>query len=422
MTALTTWEGMPVPFPQSINQQLVAERLMRHTEGGPAPAFRWKRGRLYAGEMAGCIQVGSIRINVLPKTDTTESERDREFLLNLLHHAGYLNHPHTSGLADVRASPRDPLEVVIAEVASEMTSALREGIPRRYEERHEDSPTLRGRIDFSRLTRQLPGNACLPIRYSPLALDNPLAQCIKALAVILNRITSSSTSRQAFIAVLNQMTHVRTVTPTAALMHSLSLSRYESHWTRSIAICMLLLRGQSPDPSFSGDTAAFSMLFPLQHLFERSLRRILTTALAGSGIAADHRNTPLYLLEDPESLDGILRLKPDYVITKGTKYVAVADAKWKRLTESERAYGIDRQDFYQISAYLSRYAVKRSVLLLPQAPWMSAGWTKTYRIPDTDTLVTLLGVDIESLVSNVGAVREAATVGFKEILLGALQG
>ncbi len=399
MPALTTWEGMAIPFAEGMDHRTLGHRLMRATEGTSSPAFRWKQGRLHAAEMVGCIQIGNLRINVLPKLDTGEDERDRDFLLNMLWGAGYLSRPHT-GTAEVRSSSIDPLEALIAEVASEMSVALNEGAPRRYEEKQEELSTVRGRIDFSKLSSRLPcDRVLLPVRYSPLHRDNQLARCIKGIAILLHRLTRSSANRQTFAAVLAQLAGVANETLTLAHVEALTLARHESHWARTIAVARLLLTGQSPDPTFSGDNQAFSMLFPLQHLFERVMRRMLGASLKDLGITMPHRGEARFLLRDPSDGGGVIRLRPDYILGQPDAPLAVADAKWKRARELGRAHGINREDFYQVSAYLARFKVRDAIILVPQAKWMQARWTKSYDVPEGDGHIHLIGVDIENLVT-----------------------
>ncbi|MDH5835321.1 McrC family protein [Luteimonas kalidii] len=421
MPVLTTWEGMEIPIPQGMDRHAAGHRLIRATEEAPFPAFRWKKGRLHAAEVVGCVQVGRLRVNVLPKLDTAEPDRDKEFLLNMLHAAGYLSRPHT-GSAEVRPSFSDPLEAMISEVALEMLSALREGVPRRYERRQEDLSTIRGRIDFSSLSIRLPSErARLPMRHSPLITDNELAQCIKAIAQILYRLTRSSSNRQSLATVLGQFSGIGDRMPSYEQLDSVMLARRESHWEKSISVGRLLLAGQSPDPTFSGGSDAFSMLFPLQHLFERMMRKILGGAFQHSGIRASHRSAPLFLLEDPRDKSGIVRLKPDYLFDSAFGLVAVGDAKWKRATESGRAHGVKREDLYQVNAYLARYGVRNAFVFIPRANWMTPGWIKSYQIPETERHIHLVGVDIEGLINRDRKVRDSAFAVFSDPVLRILE-
>lgn len=410
---------MPVPLPPDVEPRWFADRLMQLTGSAPFTAFRWKRGGLYAAEVVGCVQLGRIRINILPKLDTLEPGRDKSFLLNLLRSAGYLSYLH-QGSAEVRAETLDPLEALISEVAKEMSNALREGHPRRYEEVREDSPVLRGRIDFTQLSTRLPGSAIIPIRYSPLGVDNQLAQVVKGIARFLHRITRSAVNRQRLGMVLSSLSSVENKVVNVAQVDAIVLSRYEMHWSKTLAVGRLLLSGQSPDPTFGGGNQAFSLLFPMQHLYERALRRILAIAIDGSSMSVKSRSESLFLFVDTEDQSGVVRLRPDYVFNRGGRPVAIGDAKWKRANESGISHGIKREDFYQIYAYLTRYKVSDAVILVPKAPWMPEKWTKSYRDADTDAQVHIMGVDVEGLVSRSAKVRDASYKMLTEMLGGVL--
>jgi 5-methylcytosine-specific restriction enzyme subunit McrC len=416
---ITTWEGMPVPLPPEVEPRWFADRLLQLTASAPFTAFRWKRGRLYAAEVVGCVQLGRIRINILPKLDTPEHGRDKSFLLNLLRSAGYLSYLH-QGSAEVRSETLDPLEAMISEVVKEMTMALREGHPKRYVEVREDSPVLRGQIDFTRLSSRLPGSAVIPTRYSQLGVNNELSQIIKGIAAFLHRITRSAVSRQRLGVFLSNLSFVDNKPVNLGKVDGIVLSRYEMRWSKTLAVGRLLLSGQSPDPTFAGRNQAFSMLFPMQHLYERALRKILSTAIAGSGMSLKVRSEPLFLFVDDEDKSGVVRLRPDYILNRGVETVAIADAKWKRASEGRAAHGIKREDFYQIHAYLARYKVSDAVVLVPKAPWMPEVWIKSYRDADSGAQVHIMGVDIEGLLSRSGKVRDASHKMLAEMLGGIL--
>jgi 5-methylcytosine-specific restriction enzyme subunit McrC len=367
-----------------------------------------KKGRLHAGEVVGCIQVGSVRINILPKLDTVEDHRDKDFLLNILYCAGYLSSSFARA-AQVRASARDPLEAIISEVANVIAAGIQSGVPRRYEERREESTLLRGRIDFTQVSTRLPaGRVSLPVRHVPLTVNNSLARCIKWIATTLFRVTRSSASRQALAGILGQLITVDLRGVSMAQFDEIKLSKYEESWAHPLALGRLLLTGRFPDPTYGGNHQALSMLFPLQHLFERALRRVLSDTLRDDGVHVTHHSEPLFLLEDSDTGKGVVRLKPDFLLKPRLGLMSIADAKWKRANESQRVFGVTREDLYQMNAYLSRYEAKKSIVFMPQASWMDSRWAKTYDVPESEKKVILIGTDIEGLVSHKQAIRLAS--------------
>jgi 5-methylcytosine-specific restriction enzyme subunit McrC len=70
---------------------------------------------------------------------------------------------------------------------------------------------------------------------------------------------------------------------------------------------------------------------------------------------------------------GLGRLRPDVLILKHSRPVAVLDAKYKRLADwwPERPQGVDRGDLYQLATYISRFGSEPSVmgaLIYPRDP------------------------------------------------------
>jgi len=419
LTVLTTWEGMPIQMPEGSDGRAIAARVMRISESIPFPAFRMSKGRLCAAEAVGTIQVAGVRINVLPKTDTSEGERDSDFLVNILRAAGYLCRAHKSSGA-VRSSVRDPLEVMISEAAAELNFVLKDGVPRRYQEKYEDSRTLKGRIDFARLATRLPSDlTVLPVRHTPLTVQNDLAYCLLWLATTLARLTRSSFNRQLLTTLIGPLSAVwngghKLPIPAFA---KLRLAPSEAHCERVLSLAKLLAQGHFVDPTFAGNTDGFTMLFPLQHLFERALRQVLAETLSNFGITIRNSGEPLFLLRGNDDGDNVLRLKPDYLLYRGNRLIAVADAKWKRLSETARAYGARREDFYQINAYLDTFAVDNSIVLIPQAPWMPSPWVRSYTVTHSGREVHLVSVDIEKLVSHRADVKAAARDTLRDALL-----
>jgi 5-methylcytosine-specific restriction enzyme subunit McrC len=410
---------MPIQMPEGSNGRSIAARVMRISESIPFPAFRMSKGRLCAAEVVGTIQVGGIRINVLPKTDTSEEARDSDFLVNILRAAGYLRRAHTNSGA-VRSTVRDPLEVMISEAAAELNFALKDGVPRRYQERREDSRTLRGRIDFTRLATRLPSDlTVLPVRHTPLTAQNDLARCLLWLATTLAQLTRSSVNRQLLTTLIARLSSVWDGghTVPVPVFANLRLAPSEAHWERALSLAKLLSQGQFVDPTYAGSTSGFTMLFPLQHLFERAMHRVLAETLSDCGIVVRNRAQPLYLLHGDDDGDEVLRLKPDYLFYRDDELIAVADAKWKRLNENARAYGARREDFYQVNAYLDMFGVDNAVVLVPLAPWMSPTWGSSYTVTHSGQKVHLIGVDIEKLVSHRGDVKAAARDALREALL-----
>ncbi|WP_164669899.1 5-methylcytosine restriction system specificity protein McrC, partial [Pseudomonas viridiflava] len=95
----------------------------------------------------------------------------------------------------VQADSSDILEAMISEVAREVIRGLNTGIPRRYEQEFEHTNTLKGKIEFTLLSTQLPGTTKIPAKHFPLTNKNKLSSIIKGIVLFLHRSTRSKKNR-----------------------------------------------------------------------------------------------------------------------------------------------------------------------------------------------------------------------------------
>lgn len=416
MPQLVVHEGGQIVLPPTCDRKQVINRLIKYSDGSKFPCFRLKKGALFAAEVVGTVQVGVLRISVLPMSAEGDEEHDKAFLLNLLRAAGYLGTRPLVLAASVRSTALDPLEAMLVEMGAEIWESLRDGVPRRYNELEDVTQTVRGRIDFTRLCRQLPGaSAALPIRYAPLTTGNVLARTVKWVAEVLSGMARGPEARQLLQGVLGALEAVAGPRPTRAEVVAIRLTKFEQRWSRTVALASLLAQGRFIDPTFAGRRDAFGMLFPLHHLFERAMRDVLSRAVKPLGLAIEHKANALHMLRDSDGASH-LQVRPDFICSRGGQRLMIGDAKWKRMSKGQRASGADRDDIFQMNAYLTRYEVKRGAIFVPKASWMPDGWRHDFTILPGDCKLSLLPVDIQGALSRVPARSEAALQSLRQTL------
>ncbi len=106
----------------------------------------------------------------------------------------------------------------------------------------------------------------------------------------------------------------------------------------------------------------FSLLFPMNDLFEKYVAALMRKALAGSGIEVvdqgGHRAClGAFTGEHLESGD-VFRTKPDIILRQSGRLLAIIDTKWKKLATNplDRKHGVSQADVYQLMAYARLYA------------------------------------------------------------------
>jgi 5-methylcytosine-specific restriction enzyme subunit McrC len=394
-------EGEELRLPHDASRAGLIRRLLRLSDSSPFPIFYLSRGILRAASVVGTVTCGAVRIELRAKTDSNDGLRNSGFLLNLLRYAGFLN-TYSAAAGRVAGSRSDPVEVLIAEIADDMASGLRGGVPRRYELKDSEAPTVRGRIDFTRLSTTLPSDRTLiPIRYAPLTPINQLSRFIKWVAHSLLGLTHSVANRERLFAITSILRDVDMSGWSRGEIERLTLSKFEMHWQRTLSVARLMLLNQSLDPTAAGSSDGVAVVFPLDRLFERSLRRLLPTG----DFTISHRTEDLYMLKSQERGNPAVRIRPDFVYRRGSRPIAVADAKWKVLIQGAPAFGVDPADLYQVNAYLTRYRLTNALMFFPKGAWMNEGWSHSYDIPGTAFHIHFVSVDIESLVSSERTVR-----------------
>ncbi|WP_422462214.1 MULTISPECIES: 5-methylcytosine restriction system specificity protein McrC [unclassified Endozoicomonas] len=100
----------------------------------------------------------------------------------------------------------------------------------------------------------------------------------------------------------------------------------------------------------SGKTRAFSLLFPMESVFEAYVVRILKQQLPASLHLREQASSKVHFNSDPR-----LRLKPDLLIEQDGKPLMVLDTKWKLLDSNKEnstdKFALSQGDFYQMFAY-----------------------------------------------------------------------
>ena len=75
----------------------------------------------------------------------------------------------------------------------------------------------------------------------------------------------------------------------------------------------------------------------------------------------------LALLPDSRALKNLatpgFQLRPDITVQSGDEFVAIFDAKWKRLDLAEPNLGVLSGSAHQMKAYASRYRCRRLALV-----------------------------------------------------------
>jgi len=258
------------------------------------------------------------------------------------------------------------LEILIRLFTTKLIDSVREGMPRRYLQHHDDLPVLRGRLDAKRQFTTLAANpALLACHYDALTVDIALNQIMKAAVLRLVRIARTTANQMRLRELSFAYADVADIPVTALRWEAVVLDRTNSRWRELLNLARLLL-GDRFQTTSSGGSDGFSLLFEMNVLFEEYVARMLKRGLAGSELRVVSQGGRLYCLQTDDQR-GLFQTRPDILIKRGNEVLQVIDTKWKRVATrvDDPKRGVAQGDVYQMMAYGELYRSFTLTLLYP---------------------------------------------------------
>ena len=110
--------------------------------------------------------------------------------------------------------------------------------------------------------------------------------------------------------------------------------------------------------SFSGNTSARALLFPMEKVFESYVAQKISRLFNPEGFEVSTQDSGYYLFDDPQKF----KLRPDIVLREASGQTTIMDTKWKRLFDNpNKNYGISQSDMYQMYAYAKKYSTPEHI-------------------------------------------------------------
>ena len=348
---------------QSFDAYPAARRLAEElTKTGRMEVLELTRGlELRATSFVGRFVLGELTVTIHPKIPDAP-------LLSLFRYAYGLRQLDLYETADFETSQWSFQDLLIQQLAAEASELLERGIHRDYECIRSDLPSPRGRIDFARYARPAQrAKTALPCVHYPRSEDT-----------LLNRVLLGGLTLAASLAIDRELTtHVRRIGKMLSATVAVqpidrpmlaeawrAMDRRTSAYRPAFTLIDLLLGHQGVTLDGQQNRVRLKgFMFDMNRFFQMLIMRFLREHLSGVDVHDEYR------------LKGVLRyvpwqnplarraptLRPDFVVMRSGKMLAVLDAKYRDLW----AQSLPREMLYQLALYaLGRRSGERASTIL----------------------------------------------------------
>lgn len=390
MRYLTVTEYERIPRTEQ-NQKLLS-RLQAFDESwcgsGGEPIFDWHDRRFVrARNYVGVIAVPAGAVEILPKIDKQGEAGKRRAQHNLLYMLSMTRKivGEDRDLATIGTQKMPLLEQLIVLFAARTLSELKRGIDHTYVTQEDNLRCLKGKLLVAQhAVKNALHRERLYCRYENFISDTPINRILKAASrrlLFTSKVASAQKKLREIIFLLDDVTDLEVAEHHLDDIH---YNRNTERFQPLINFSLLVLKGMSPAWS-QGKEITFSLLFPMEELFEEFIARYIHRHANYFGLSRDLIHAQAagrreWLLRREHDSSGKFRLKPDLIIDEHYgKPRLILDTKWKHLLSDaeDSKNGVSQADIYQLYAYAHRYECQDNILLFPYVAGVSP---KSYRI------------------------------------------
>jgi len=314
-------------------------------------------------EYVGVLQVGSLIIEVLPKTDALDNKDTwQQFLISMLRTTGMLDVEQT-GFASLKLKGNSILDLYFLLFLKEVKYLLQTGLVKKYKSTERNSLALKGNLVFGKHIQQnLVHAERFYVRSSVYSHDNIFNQLLVKTAKLIALIAKPSISAAAK-SILFDLPECGDTAVSESTFTRLVFDRKTDAYKNAIGIARLLLLNYHPDIR-RGESNVIALMFNMNTLWERYVYQQLKKELnkTNPGEYEVREQLPSGFWKPTE---GYMRtIRPDIVIYKNPekeKAHIVLDTKWKQPANNKPA----DDDLKQMLVYNLYKVTERSALVYP---------------------------------------------------------
>lgn len=310
------------------------------------------------------------QIEILPKLarkvrerSAAENERLRGVLLRMLRDAFDLE-PALRGSADLRVARLPLLEAFFRMYLEALGRLVKRGLSGGYARVEGNERFFKGKLLMAEhLRRNLVRRERFWVAHDVFHSDTPANRLSRSGLDFVRVQAASEANRRAAGRLAGAFEEIPPSRDFGADFAACVATERDGLQREALRWCDVFLRGRGM-ANLPGARRARAFLFPMETVFERAVARALRRN-APEGVEVSVQEKRRHLFEE-SPWGRAFQLKPDIVIRRGGKVLAVADTKWKLLSDNEsKNFDMSQTDMYQVYAYQKRYRAEQAVLIYP---------------------------------------------------------
>lgn len=325
----------------------------------------------------GVVRVGDLTIQILPKLFKDEGYEAHKSIIagNVLKMLSYAESlPITEiDTADLDTEEFEFFEVFVWLFAKNLAELIKSSQTREYIGISEELRFIRERID----TRRYIDPARLhivPCIFHEFSKGNTLNRTLKYTCHLMSRVVKNAENFRLLKFITGVLEPVVLTPVTLAEIDRIRFTRLNQRFEPFIRICRIFL-AHSTLTLRASHAEAFSLLLPMERLFEEFIAQVLLEDPAyffGKRVEIRPQESMGYLAENAATGRKTFRLVPDIIVRDGAA-TAVIDTKYKLLNLDDSRFDVKQPDMYQMYAYVTRIHASGAMLLYPETEAVEYG-------------------------------------------------
>lgn len=319
---------------------------------------------IYAKNYVGVLMLkDGTQIEILPKIYNVDnlSETKKIFykMIKLVYNVSYKKFDY----AFLETNHMNVFEIFIEMFCMELFELTKSGISRGYNDKIANISMVKGKILLSDSIKK---NNCLKHKtlqeFNEYSDNLPENRIIKSALITLLKKTKSYKNKRNIVILLDKFQNLDKSENLKEDIDKVNLNRKNEKYRIILKWAIVFLSDES-FTSFGGKTMAYSLLFPMDKLFEKYIGLLIRKRVDNNEFKVSLQDDRYYLFNKPPSF----KLKPDIVIEdKNEDNIYILDTKWKIIEKNKFRLKLDEKDMYQMYIYAKKYSADSVGLIFPK--------------------------------------------------------